>query len=149
VRGERAACAQGAAGAGVRPTPPSGRVRRGPLASTDDDGNNGAFLIHGPLGLLTVIASDGSDWSESGLTGLPWEHVSVSTPHRTPTWKEMHYVKALFWADDEIVMQLHPAQSDWVNNHAHCLHLWRPLGREIPTPPAITVGSVELGTIHR
>lgn len=27
-----------------------------------------------------------------------------------------------------------------VNYHAHCLHLWRQVGVEIPLPPSITVG---------
>lgn len=31
--------------------------------------------------------------------------------------------------------QLHPAKSEYVNIHPYCLHLWRPLEREIPMPP--------------
>lgn len=125
------------------------RIRGGALASSDSDGNNGAFMIEGPLGTLTVIASDGAGWAESGLTGPAWEHVSVSTPHRTPTWKEMCFIKSLFWGDDVVVMQLHPRRDDYVNNHNHCLHLWRPTVGEIPVPPNITVGDSRLGVIHK
>ena len=90
----------------------------------------------GPVGeKLTIVASPGD-----ADHGMPWEHVSVSTKHRCPTWKEMCFVKDLFWSPEEAVMQLHPPQSDWVNNHNFCLHLWRPLDGNIPLPPSIAVG---------
>lgn len=72
---------------------------------------------------------------------MGWEHVSVSAKgkSRCPTWEEMCAVKNLFFAPEEVVMQLHPAQAEYVNVHPYCLHLWKPLLREIPTPPAILV----------
>jgi len=42
---------------------------------------------------------------------------------------------------DDVVMQLHPARSDYVNNHNFCLHLWRPQGQTIPTPPVKLLGT--------
>ena len=98
----------------------------------DGDGlTNGAARIPGPFRELTVIFSD----------GLGWEHVSVSTPGRCPNWSEMCFIKRLFWAPADVVMQLHPAESEYVNVHPHCLHLWRPNdGRAIPFPPSILVG---------
>lgn len=100
----------------------------------------GAFRMPGPCGSeLVVIASPG-DANES----IPWEHVSVSTRHRTPNWKEMCYVKDLFWEPWETVMQLHPPRAEWINNHPHCLHMWRPLNEKIPLPPPIAVGFKEL-----
>lgn len=88
---------------------------------------------------LRIIASDGlsGDHSEAGGG---WEHVSVSTPKRCPTWEEMCWVKDLFWGEEESVMQLHPPRSEWVDNHPYCLHLWRPLDAEIPRPPQALVG---------
>lgn len=88
---------------------------------------------------LFALASDGSDWEASGLPGPRWEHVSVRAENRIPTWKEMCAVKYLFWGDDEVVMQLHPHKDDYVNYHPNVLHLWRPVGVEIPTPPKICV----------
>jgi hypothetical protein len=115
------------------------RVRTGQIASDDSWGNNGYFRI--PIVRnnrpLTVIASDGLDWN----------HVSVSLPDRTPTWMEMCKVKSLFWDDDDAVMQLHPPRSQWVNNHNFCLHLWEPIGIEIPLPPDYLVGYKELGVL--
>jgi len=115
------------------------RITRGPKASDARYGNNGAFLIPGPDHgkLLTVIASDGAGW----------EHVSVSTRSRIPTWDEMCLVKDLFWGENETVVQYHPAKAHYVNNHPYVLHLWRPLGSEFPLPPDRLVGIKALGQL--
>ena len=42
--------------------------------------------------------------------------------------------------DEEGVMQLHPKKSRYVNFAENCLHLWRPIDAEIPTPPTYMVG---------
>ena len=106
------------------------RVLNGPMRSTTDDGNNGCFTLALKTEKLFCLASD----------GMGWEHVSVSCRHRCPTWAEMAYVKSQFWGPDDIVMQLHPRETDYVNDHPFCLHLWRPVGVELPTPPPIMVG---------
>lgn len=77
-----------------------------------------------------VIASDGEGW----------EHVSVSRKDRCPTWEEMCQVKAMFWDAEYVVVQFHPRESEYVNNHAFCLHLWRQVDADFPTPPSIFVG---------
>ena len=69
-----------------------------------------------------------------------FEHLSVSTPVRCPTWEEMCKMKEIFWRDDEVCMQLHPKKEDYVSNHNYCLHIWKPIDKEIPTPPSIMVG---------
>lgn len=73
-------------------------------------------------------------------TDEEWQHVSVSLAHRCPTWEEMCRIKALFWTEDETVVQFHPPKSDYINNHKYCLHLWCLKGREIPRPPSVFVG---------
>ena len=124
---------------------------RSVLGTTSADGNNGVFHVDSPEPgwTLALIASDGDGW----------EHVSVhayrkrtvdgvgllgraeSTPRmRTPTWKEMAYVKRLCWEAEDVVMQLHPRESEYGNCHQHVLHLWRPTNAEIPTPPPEFVG---------
>jgi len=74
--------------------------------------------------------------------GGGWDHVSVSLNDRCPTWEEMAWVKDLFFEPEETVMQLHPAKSQYGNNHPYCLHLWRPQEATIPTPPVEFVGIV-------
>lgn len=76
-----------------------------------------------------------------------WDHVSVSKAKRCPLWGDMCHIKDLFFNDDEVVMQLHVATKDWVNNHANCLHLWRPQTTTISTPPSILVGIKEIGVL--
>ena len=71
--------------------------------------------------------------------GGGWEHVSVCPKNRCPDWDEMCRIKDMFWNDDEVVMQLHPAKSNYVNLMPNCLHLWRPIGQDIPVPPILYV----------
>ncbi len=44
--------------------------------------------------------------------------------------------KDMFFKEDEIVVQYHPAKSEYVNNMPNCLHLWRPTNGALPTPPS-------------
>lgn len=112
------------------------RIKTGIQGSDSSFGNNGAFSFQSTAGsrILMIIASD----------GMGWEHVSVHVRQGRqaviPTWNEMCFVKNVFWDDEDVVMQLHPKKSEYVNNHAHVLHLWRPTDAEIPTPPSLLVG---------
>jgi hypothetical protein len=108
------------------------RVRQGKFATDERYGNNGAFICKVRRAQkLNVIAS-----AEMG-----WEHVSVSTPTRCPTWEEMCQIKDLFWDDTDCVVQYHPPRSEYVNNHPYCLHLWKPIGIPMPMPHSILVGT--------
>ena len=125
------------------------RVRSGPMGSTTGHCNNGVFVIppvtrrglgtNDPIHrALTIIASD----------GLDWEHVSAhafsgwDSKTYTPYWDEMQFVKNLFWDEEDVVIQIHPSKSNYVNVHPNVLHLWRPVGGwgdSLPLPPLITV----------
>ena len=48
--------------------------------------------------------------------GCGFEHLSVSTPIKTPTWEQMCFMKDIFWGENEVCMQLHPKKEDYVNN---------------------------------
>ena len=117
------------------------------LASTSADGNNGAFVLESPEPgwQLWMICSDGSQ--QTVRRDYQWEHVSVHAYRpgdqrmRVPTWKEMAFVKRTCWDGEDVVMQLHPRESEYVNNHPHVLHLWRPKHATIPTPPSELVGT--------
>lgn len=121
------------------------RMVDGPLASDATYGNNGAFVIPSPISgrLLVMIASD----------GLGWEHVSVRAvrdrQNRTPVWDEMAFAKGVFWDEEDTVVQFHPPRSEYVNNHANVLHLWRSTEAPIRTPDMILVGFKEMGVISR
>jgi hypothetical protein len=52
----------------------------------------------------------------------------------------MCFIKDVFWDEEDVVIQYHPRKSEDVNRHENGLHLWRPVGKEIPTPPKALVG---------
>jgi hypothetical protein len=107
------------------------RVHDGQMASDSTFGNNGAFVLKLATGqVVYAIASD----------QFGWEHVSVSRRDRCPTWFEMCQVKDLFWDAEDCVVQYHPPESEYVNNHPYCLHLWRKIDQPFPLPPRIMVG---------
>jgi len=113
---------------------PTIQVERMRDRDTSDEtyGNNGRFLVAFPDGdgvFLQVVISDGGGW----------DHVSVSTPHRCPTWAEMEYVRGLFFKETETVMQLSVPRDEHINRHPFCLHWWRPQSVTIPRPPAYMV----------
>ncbi len=111
------------------------RVTRGRLGTERGSGNNGAFVLPAPPRSLSnarlhCIATD----------NFGWEHVSVTlSAPRIPTWAEMCYVKSVFWEPEDTVLQIHPAESEYVDLHPHCLHLWRPIGTSFPVPPTFLV----------
>lgn len=124
------------------------RVTKGPM-STRAGEPAGMFMIRldprQPMPLRVVASADvmpPEHWAHG------WEHVSVSLPHRCPSWDEMCEVKALFWDEEDTVMQLHPPKSQWISNHKFCLHLWRPTREAIPLPPAIMVGVQAAGELY-
>jgi hypothetical protein len=97
------------------------------------DSLNGLFMVYG----LCIIAT--SDYG--------WDHVSVSHSDRTPTWEEMEKIKRLFFKDDEAAFQLHVPVNEYIDGNVlgrraqYCLHIWRPLDKEIPRPPDWLVGN--------
>jgi hypothetical protein len=122
------------------------RLRTGTMA-TPTEAHYGFFIFNTGKAQVRAMAADGEE------TG--WEHVSVSVlvkngskvTSRMPTWEEMHWIKTQFWDDEECVCQFHPPQSEYVNNHAGCLHLWKCVGQPFPLPPGILVGLKDAGVL--
>jgi hypothetical protein len=106
------------------------RVRGGVIGSDESYGNNGAFMIPFESYKLLVVASDGEGW----------EHVTVSLPNRAPNWREMCFIKDLFWDEEDCVVQYHPPKSEYVNNHEYVLPIWRQIGQDFPRPSSLLVG---------
>lgn len=109
------------------------RVKEGRFGTQPEAGFNGFFcLILNGL-KVKCIASDGEGW----------QHVSVSLETQTmfpPSWSIMCQVKDLFWEPNDWVVQFHPAESEYVNQHPGCLHLWRPTKQPLPIPDSLMVG---------
>lgn len=111
------------------------RVTDGPMASSASDGPNGYFII--PIRYKCTACIQVSN-------GLGWEHVSMyvidKNRDRTPTWEEMCIIKDRFWEPEDVAVQYHPAKSQYVNNHPHVLHMWRPTVDVLPVPDPALVG---------
>lgn len=109
-------------------------------------GNYGMFLIPAvvPGRPLKVVAAEGEGWEHASVSIALTRAQANKKKLPVPTWAEMSAVKAIFWAPEDVVMQLHPRESEYVNLHEACLHLWRPAieGVVIPEPPADLVGPV-------
>lgn len=121
----------------------SGRVLSGPMGGDKSWGPYGGFFVQGPCGEQLKIVASGADYKEAE----GWEHVSISTRRRPPNWQEMCFVKDLFWSEEECVIQFHPPRSEYVNNHPHCLHLWRDVDNHVRLPPSILVGHKDKGIL--
>lgn len=108
-----------------------GPVPSASLASTDEDGWNGHFLVPLEGEVWHVIISD-----EGG-----WRHLSVTNAQKRvmPSWNIMCRLKDAFFDDADWVCQFHPANEDNINDHPWCLHLWQPLNDKLPIPPYVLV----------
>ena len=78
-----------------------------------------------------MIASDGEGW----------EHISINREGCVPHWDEMCFFKRMFWGEEDLVIQLHPPEKDYINNNNTVLHLWRKSGTNdfCEMPPKIMV----------
>ena len=108
------------------------RIKHGFMGSDTTNGNNGAFEIIVKTHVKQKFFAIASD-------GLGWEHVSVSREDRCPTWEEMCAIKDLFWDKTDCVVQYHPPDNEYVNDHKYCLHLWRCKTKEFPIPDQLLV----------
>lgn len=86
-----------------------------------------------------IISHKGVRFMVQASMGLDWDHVSVSTARRCPTWEEMEWIKRKFFKPEETAFQLHVAESEHINIHPWTLHLWRPQLERIPLPPNLMV----------
>ena len=51
-------------------------------------------------------------------------HLSLSHPHRLPTWEEIKYVRQKFGDPQKFYAIVLPPEQFYVNLHPFCMHLW-------------------------
>lgn len=56
-------------------------------------------------------------------------HLSISHPRRYPTWDEIAHARYLLVPDAVAMAMLLPPQSEFVNVHENCFHLWQVVDR--------------------
>lgn len=74
-----------------------------------------AYMHRGGLKVIASVATHG---------GARWLHVSCSRRSRLPTWDDLRMVKNLFVGRHRKAIQVFPAETEHVNIHPYCLHLW-------------------------
>jgi hypothetical protein len=62
-----------------------------------------------------------------------WIHVSVSRQNRIPPWADIRKVKDIFIGRDQKAIMVIPSESEYVNCHPYCMHLFSNLERD-PLP---------------
>lgn len=107
---------------------------------------NGAYAIAHPKikeYYFQVIVGTGMDWDHvSTCLRSIKEHKMADENHfvqRTPFWQEMCFIKNFFFDKNEVVIQIHPQEVEYINIHNFVLHLWRPQKENIPCPKTIMV----------
>lgn len=75
---------------------------------------------------LRVIAS-----IQTESDGNDWLHVSLSRRKRLPDWDDVKQVKDLFVGKERKAIQILPPESEYVNIHPNCLHLWCCLDKDV------------------
>ena len=111
------------------------------ILTESDDGGNGFLMgmdLKKPNNVMPVV------WSWGG----GWDHVSVSWKNHNPTWDEMCAVKKMFFDPEEVCVEYHPAESEYVNHYPYCLHIWRYQQPGMPMPPAWMVGPKKGQTVE-
>ena len=68
--------------------------------------------------IVTGAIEKTDDWG-------PLLHVAMSYADHAPTWDDIKLVRAAFFPADVDVMQMLPRDSNYVNVHLYCHHLWQ------------------------
>jgi hypothetical protein len=72
---------------------------------------------------LAVIVS-ACKWPGDPQPDRVWLHVSMSRKNKLPTYQDMAEVKELFVGKERKALQIFAEESQHVNIHPYCLHLW-------------------------
>lgn len=82
-----------------------------------------------------------NEWHVIVSNGAGWEHASISNRDgkTLASWEVMRDLKRLIWNEDEVAIQIHPAEANYVDNF-EVLHLWRPINGDVPLPPVELIG---------
>jgi len=80
---------------------------------------------HGPAAVFNRVDGRrvlfGVEFHDDGK----WQHLSLSRPDRNPSWIELREAKNVFMGPEATAIQIAPPESEYVNEHRFCFHLWR------------------------
>lgn len=116
------------------------RFKEGPFKTSNEDGNNGFFVI--PF-VKKVGKSGKMEYYMMCIVSdkLGWDRVSVyiidkkgNTIPRTPIWEEMEAVRNYFWDETDEVIQYQNMNNEKQQN-PYMLHMWKPQLTIFAKPP--------------
>lgn len=61
------------------------------------------------------------------IRGRRWLHFSISHTFHYPTWDTLRSIKNWIVGREGVAYQALPKESEYVNAHPNCFHLWSPL----------------------
>jgi len=93
-----------------------------PLRFPKDHPLEGVKAYHNRDGMTVFLTA--SVWPGDPSPDRIWLHVSLSRLTRMPDYADMCEVKRLFIGPKRKALQIFPEESQHVNIHPHCLHLW-------------------------
>lgn len=83
-------------------------------------------MLHGEFFPETSPFGEFVRFSADNYHDRKFERALMCFENRCPTWPEMVKLKDFFWYTHDIVIQVHPRKSEYVNVIKHALHLWLP-----------------------
>lgn len=112
------------------------RVKSGPLATTDDAGPNGAFVLANKQDksfILVVTVSQNGQWTK--VTVSKQVNKLLGKPVRVdPSQADMQTVKQVFFKPEETCWEYYPHDGSALHSSPGFRHLWHNTIRDIPIP---------------
>lgn len=78
-----------------------------------------------------------------------WDHVSAhiisvesGSLNRTPNNEEMQFLRNIFFEDEDVVVEFHPAKKDYINNYSYALHMWKSTDNVFSFPKRVVWKSI-------
>ncbi len=96
-------------------------LKEGPMEEGDIEENlrtgkfRNSMFVHDGFTVMFTVENYGTS---------AYQHLSISRKDRYPTWDEIVLFRSLFFDDDDEVIQVIPKESNYVNVHDNCFHLW-------------------------
>lgn len=79
---------------------------------------DGLYYAQDFTGLTIIVSGD------TEQDGKRWLHLSVAHPSRMPTWTEVKDMRDWFLGRERKAIHVIPPESQHVNKHPYCLHVW-------------------------
>jgi hypothetical protein len=99
-----------------------------PHVTAELPGHHRAFRAQGS-GCHVIVAQEPAGQAPAGIwvpvEALTLWHLSISHPHRYPTWDEIADARYELVPDDVTMALLLPPPVEYVNEHDTCFHLWQ------------------------